>query len=65
METTLRNVIRQENQAHNEEIKTIIENTIKGQVKNFNSLSEESKDANKRSCLTFTFGSKKEGTFGQ
>ena len=23
------------------------------------------KDANKRSCLTFTFGSKKEGTFGQ
>ena len=59
METTLRNVIRQENQAHNEEIKTIIENTIKGQLKNSNSLSEENKDASERSCLNFTFGSKK------
>ena len=59
METTIRNVIRQENQAHNEEIKTIIENTIKGQLKNSNSLSEENKDASERSCLNFTFGSKK------
>ena len=59
METTLRNIIRQENQAQNEEIKTIIENTIKGQLKNSNSLSEENKDASERSCLTFTFGSKK------
>ena len=59
METTLRNVIRQENQAHNEEIKTIIENTIKGKLKNSNSLSEENKDASERSCLNFTFGSKK------
>ena len=59
LETTLRNVIRQENQAHNEEIKTIIENTIKGQLKNSNSLSEENKDASERSCLNFTFGSKK------
>ena len=59
METTIRNVIRQENQAHNEEIKTIIENTIKGKLKNSNSLSEENKDASERSCLNFTFGSKK------
>ena len=59
METTLRNVIRQENQAHNEEIKTIIENIIKEKVKNSNSLSEECKDARERSCLTFIFGSKK------
>ena len=59
LETTLRNVIRQENQAHNEEIKTIIENTIKGQLKNSNSLSEENKDASERNCLNFTFGSKK------
>ena len=59
LETTLRNVIRQENQAHNEEIKTIIENTIKGQLKNSNSLSEENKDASERSCLNFTFGSKR------
>ena len=59
METTRRNVIRQENQAQNEEIKTIIENTIKGQVKNSNSLSEESKDASERSCLTLHLGQKK------
>ena len=59
MEITLKNIIRQENQAQNEEIKTIIENTIKGQLKNSNSLSEENKDASERSCLNFTFGSKK------
>ena len=52
-------IIRKQNQAHNEEIKTIIENTIKGQLKNSNSLSEENKDASERSCLNFTFGSKK------
>ena len=58
----LGNVLYEENQAHNQEIKTIIENAIKGQIKNSNSLSEDSKDSKEmsdRSCLSFTFGSKK------
>ena len=58
----LGNILYEENQAHNQEIKTIIENAIKGQIKNSNSLSEDSKDSKEmsdRSCLSFTFGSKK------
>ena len=57
--TTLTNVIRAENQAHNEEIKQIIIETIKAQLKNSNSASEESKEQSNRSYLSFTFGQKR------
>ena len=52
------NVIRKENKAHNEEIKKIITQTIKSQLKNSNNTSEESKEASEKSNLTFTFGQK-------
>ena len=54
----LTNVIRKENKAHNEEIKKIITQTIKSQLKNSNNTSEESKEASEKSNLTFTFGQK-------
>ena len=57
--TTLTNAIRAENQAHNEEIKQIIIETIKAQLKNSNSASEESKEQSNRSHLSFTFGQKR------
>ena len=52
------NVIRKENKAHNEEIKKIITQTIKSQLKNSNNTSEESKEVSEKSNLTFTFGQK-------
>ena len=54
----LTNVIRKENKTHNEEIKQIIIQTIKSQLKNSNNTSEESKEASEKSNLTFTFGQK-------
>ena len=54
----LTNVIRKENKAHNEEIKKIITQTIKSQLKNSNNTSEESKELSEKSSLTFTFGKK-------
>ena len=54
----LTNVIRKENKAHNEEIKKIITQTIKSQLKNSNNTSEESKEVSEKSSLTFTFGQK-------
>ena len=40
------------------EIKKIITQTIKSQLKNSNNTSEESKEASEKSNLTFTFGQK-------
>ena len=54
----LTNVIRKENTTHNEEIKKIITQTIKSQLKNSNNTSEESKEVSEKSSLTFTFGQK-------
>ena len=55
----LTNIIRSENQAHNEEIKQVIIETIKAQLKNSNSASEESEEQSNRSHLSFTFGQKR------
>ena len=53
--TTLTNVIRNENKINNIKIKTIIESSIREQLKNSHSFSEDSE----RSCFTFTFGTKR------
>ena len=51
-------IIRKQNQAHNEEIKKIIKNEIKEQLKSSNSITEESKEISEKSYLTFTFAPK-------
>ena len=51
-------IIHLENQAHYEEIKKIIKNEIKEQLKNSNSITEESKKISEKSYLTFTFAPK-------